>query len=77
MIKRRAKQADLPADLGNHSWRGTGITDYLTNDGLLEEAQRRAGHASARTTKLYDRRGEDLSLDEIEKMPSFDARPVA
>jgi len=27
-----------------------------------------AGHASARRTKLYDRRGEQLSLDEVERI---------
>ena len=27
-----------------------------------------AAHASARTTKLYDRRGEQISLDEIERI---------
>jgi integrase len=36
--------------------------------GLLEHAQRMAAHASARTTKLYDRRGDAVSLDEVERI---------
>ena len=46
----RAKQAGLPA----HSFRATGITNFLENDDTLEAAQRIAGHADSRTTKLYD-----------------------
>jgi hypothetical protein len=45
-----------------------GITAYLENGGLLEHAQRMAAHASARTTKLYDRRGDAVSLDEVERI---------
>ncbi len=51
-----------------HTFRATGITAYLENGGLLEHAQQMAGHASARTTKLYDRRGEQISLDEVERI---------
>ena len=76
MMKRRAKQAGLPADTCCHTWRGTGITDYLRAGGLLEEAQKRAGHATVRTTNLYNRLDDAVTIDEVEKMPSFDARPV-
>jgi hypothetical protein len=41
-----------------HSFRATGITNFLENGGTLEVAQRIAGHADSRTTKLYDRRGQ-------------------
>jgi len=51
-----------------HSWRARGIAAYLENGGLLEHAQRMAAHASARTIKLYDRRGEVISLDEVERI---------
>ena len=51
-----------------YSWRARGITAYLENGGLLEHAQQMAAHASARTTKLYDRRGEQVSLDEVERI---------
>jgi integrase/recombinase XerD len=60
MLKRRLKQAGLPAHYSPHSFRATGITNFLENDGTLEAAQRIAGHADSRTTKLSDRRGEDV-----------------
>ena len=40
----------------------------MENGDLLEHAHAMAGHASARTTKLYDRRGEGVSLDEVERI---------
>ena len=46
----------------------TGITVYLLNGGLLEYAQQMAAHESARTTKLYDRRNDQVSFDEVEKI---------
>lgn len=55
MIKRRASAAGLPASTCCHTFRATGITAYLSNGGTLEHAQQIAGHASPRTTKLYDR----------------------
>ena len=68
MIKRRAKAADLPTDIGCHTFRGTGITAYLENKGTIENAQMIAQHKSPRTTKLYDRRRQDVALDEIERI---------
>lgn len=68
MIGRRAEVAGVATRIGCHSWRARGITAYLENGGLLEHAQVMAGHASARTTKLYDRRGEQISLDEVERI---------
>jgi len=41
---------------------------YLENGGTLEKAQQIAAHASARTTKLYDRTNDQLTLDEIERI---------
>jgi hypothetical protein len=41
---------------------------WLFYSGLIEHAQQMAAHASARTTKLYDRRGEAISLDEVERI---------
>jgi site-specific recombinase XerC len=57
MLKRRLKQAGLPAHYPPHSFRATGITNFLENDGTLEAAQRIAGHADSRTAKLYARCG--------------------
>ncbi len=68
MIGRRAAAAGIAARLGNHSFRATGITAYLKNGGTLEKAAQMANHASTRTTQLYDRRREELSLDEVEKI---------
>jgi len=68
MIKRRAKEAGLPYSTCCHTFRAAGITTYLLNGGTLELAQTTANHESPRTTKLYDRTREELSLDEMEKI---------
>jgi integrase/recombinase XerD len=68
MIQRRAATAGIATKICNHTFRATGITAYLKNKGLLEHAQTIANHASPRTTKLYDRRSEEITLDEIEKI---------
>jgi site-specific recombinase XerD len=68
MIRRRAKDAGIPTAIGCHTFRATGITAYLQNGGKLEVAQRMAAHESARTTGLYDRRGDAISLDEVERI---------
>ena len=69
MIKRRAKKAGIPPALVCcHSMRGTGITTYLENGGSLEYAQYMAGHADVRTTKLYDRRQQRITKDEVERI---------
>ena len=68
MIKRRARRAGLPVEICAHSFRGTGITEYLRNGGDLEVAARIAGHESTRTTQLYNRLAEEISLDEIERI---------
>jgi len=68
MLKRRLKQAGLPAHYSPHSFRATGITNFLENDGTLETAQRIAGHADSRTTKLYDRRGQNVLLEDMERI---------
>jgi site-specific recombinase XerD len=68
MIRRRASAAGIATLLGNHSFRATGITAYLKNGGTLEKAAQMANHASTRTTQLYDRRCEELSLDEVERI---------
>lgn len=68
MVKRRARQAGLPDIICNHSFRATGITAYLNNGGSLEHAQRIAAHESPKTTKLYDRTSDEITLDEIERI---------
>ena len=68
MIRRRAAAAGIAIKLGNHSFRATGITAYLKNGGTLEKAAAMANHASTRTTQLYDRRREEFTLDEVERI---------
>jgi integrase len=68
MIKRRADGAKLVSTTSCHTFRATGITAYLANGGTIEKAQAIAGHESPRTTKLYDRTKDELTLDEIERI---------
>ena len=68
MIKRRAKAVGLPSNICCHTFRATGITAYLDNGGSIENAQAIAAHESPRTTKLYDRTGDEITLDEIERI---------
>jgi len=66
MIRRRTAAAGIKTKIGNHSFRATGITAFLTNGGSLEKAAAMANHASTRTTQLYDRRSDEASLDDVE-----------
>jgi integrase len=59
MIRRRALAAGIFAPVCCHSFRATGITVYL------ETAQKIAAHESPRTTKLYDRTDDQLTLDDL------------
>jgi site-specific recombinase XerD len=68
MVRRRVAEAGIETPAGCHTFRATGITDYLRNGGKLEIAQRMAGHSNPKTTGLYDRRGDEISLDEIERI---------
>jgi site-specific recombinase XerD len=68
MIRRRAKAAGIETPIGCHTFRATGITLYLLNGGSLEKAQMMAAHESPRTTKLYDRTNDQVSLDEVERI---------
>lgn len=68
MIRRRAVAAGIETKIGNHTFRATGITAYLKNGGTLEKAAAMANHASTRTTQLYDRRRDEVTLDEVERV---------
>lgn len=68
MVRRRAVAAEIATGIGNHSFCATGITAYLKNGGTLERAATMANHASTRTTQLYDRRSEDVTLDGAERV---------
>lgn len=68
MIRRRARGAGLDVAVCCHTFRATGITAYLNNGGTLEKAQMMAAHESPRTTKLYDRTNDAITLDEVERI---------
>ncbi|MBS9478973.1 tyrosine-type recombinase/integrase [Ancylobacter radicis] len=68
MIGRRAAAAGIGTKVGNHTFRATGITAYLKNGGTLERAAAMANHSSTRTTQLYDRRSDEVTLDEVERV---------
>lgn len=66
MVKRRCAAAGLGDTPNCHTFRATGITAYLLNGGTIEGAQAIAAHESPRTTKLYDRTSDEITLHEIE-----------
>ena len=68
MIKRRAKDAGLPASTCNHSFRATCITNYRNHGGSRAEAAKMACHESERTTRMYDRSDDSVTLEEIERI---------
>jgi integrase/recombinase XerD len=68
MVRRRAKDAGQETAIGNHSFRAIGITDYLENGGDINIAKRMGGHSNIKTTELYDRRGDEISFSEIERV---------
>jgi integrase len=68
MVRRRAKAAGITTEVCNHAFRGTGITAYLENGSTLKKAHQMAAHASTRTTQLYDRREDRVTLDEVAKI---------
>jgi integrase len=68
-VKRRAVAAGIEIErICRHPFRATGIAAYLEHGGTIENAQAIAAHESPRTTKLYDRTADTLTLDEIERI---------
>jgi hypothetical protein len=68
MVRRRTAAAGFVQKLDWHTFRATGITAYLDGGGSLEDAQAMAAHESPRTTKFYDRTGDEITLDEVERI---------
>jgi integrase/recombinase XerD len=68
MIRRLAASTSVQAKIGCHTFRATGITAYLEAGGTLGNAQAIAAHESPRTTKLYDRTADVITLDEVERI---------
>jgi integrase/recombinase XerD len=71
-VKVRCLSAGLSETFCNHTFRGTGMTVFLSNGGSLEAAQDMANHADPRTTKLYDQRKDLAKLSEIERRIAFE-----
>jgi integrase/recombinase XerC len=67
-VDAKVLQSGIETKIGYHSFRATGITAYLKNGGTLEKAASMANHASTRTTQLYDRRSDEVTLDEVERV---------
>jgi integrase len=63
-----ATELGIKVKIGCHTFRATGITAYLEARGTLENAQAMAAHESPRITKLYDRTGDQITLDEVERI---------
>jgi site-specific recombinase XerD len=68
MVKRRAIAAGVSPHICSHTFRATGITEYMRNGGTLEKAQQMAAHASSQTTQMYDRVADNVTLDEVERV---------
>lgn len=68
MVRRRDRAAGPPSTINCHSFWATGITNYLSTGGSLEDARAIAAHESSQTTRLYDRTGDGITLDEIERI---------
>jgi len=52
--------------IGNHVCRATGITRFLEAGGTLEEAANLANHADMRTTRIYDKPDQVLTMLQME-----------
>lgn len=68
MIRRRMTEARLPANLTAHSFRVAAITDLIRQGIPIEDVQYLAGHADARTTRLYDRSDRRVTRNIVERI---------
>lgn len=68
MIRRRMNDAGLPANLTAHSFRVAAITDLIKQGIPIEDVQYLAGHADARTTRLYDRSDRRVTRNIVERI---------
>ena len=68
LVEKRAKASGIQKRVCCHSFRATGVTEYMNSGGTIEIAQRIAGHTNPATTRIYDRSGDQLTLQEIERV---------
>ncbi len=57
LVEKRAKASGILKRVCCHSFRATGVTEYMNSGGTIEIAQRIAGHTSPSTTRIYDLAG--------------------
>jgi integrase len=60
--------AGIPTPVCCHSFRATAITTYLSHGGTLERAQAIAGHSDIKTTRMYDRRDDHVTAEELDRI---------
>ena len=68
MLKRRLKDVGLPTHYSPHSLRVMAVTDLLNQGVSLESVQFLAGHSDPRTTRLYDRRQQQITRNLVERI---------
>ena len=68
VLKIRLKAAGLPNEIRPHSFRVFVVTDLLLQHVPLEDVQRLAGHATPKTTQIYDRRDRVVTRNIVERI---------
>ena len=68
LVEKRASASGIVKRVCCHSFRATGITEYMNAGGTIEIAQQIAGHKSSSTTRIYDRSQDLLTIEEIERV---------
>ena len=68
LVQARAKASGLEKKVCCHSFRATGITEYLNAEGTIDIAQRIAGHSQLSTTQIYDHSKDRVTIAEIERI---------
>jgi len=76
LVEKRASASGIIKPVCCHSFRATGITEYMNSGGTIEIAQQIAGHKSSSTTRIYDRSLDRLTIEEIERVQIGQKRQV-
>jgi len=67
-MERRALVAGLSGRICRRTHRATGVTAYLEPAGTVEKAPQVAAHEVPKTTKLYDRTSDRMTLDDVDRI---------
>ena len=68
MVKRRMRRAGLREELSAHSFRVAVLTDLIDQGTDMASVQELAGHADARSTRLYDRTNRQTTRNLVERI---------